>query len=438
MMLSDASLDPRDLRLARLARMLAWGAWACIGLGLALLALAALLGPLQPITAALRDVLLVRDGGPADLALAAAGALLIGGGIGLLIASVGVLARELWAPFLLAAVALANIFLLISLGFTPALLALAFVAWASVGLWRERASFRRNPMALRELRGRMRGARAFLVITVYVGLMSAFALLLYAVYSTTSSVGSAAAGETGRVLFIGIFGIELLLILFIAPASTAGAISIEREHLTYDLLRATLLSAPSFVMGKLESALVFLFILLLAAVPLQSIAFLFGGVGEAEVMIAFALLAVTCIALGAVGIYFSAANDRSMTATVRAYGLIALLMFALPLGGTVAVNILNQLLFTPGAFTNLPFVETLLAYAGVIFTGLSPVSAALTTQELLVERQTAAFWSYTLSSSGGTIPMPSPWIVYTSVYLALAALLVLAAIRRTRQLREPA
>jgi hypothetical protein len=113
-------------------------------------------------------------------------------------------------------------------------------------------------------------------------------------------------------------------------------------------------------------------------------------------------------------------------------------MFALPLGGTVAVNILNQLLFTPGAFTNLPFVETLLAYAGVIFTGLSPVSAALTTQELLVERQTAAFWSYTLSSSGGTIPMPSPWIVYTSVYLALAALLVLAAIRRTRQLREPA
>lgn len=438
MMLSDASLDPRDLRLARQARILVWGAWACAAVGLIVLVLAALSGPLSPLTAGLRALLLFGDTGPADLGLAAVQALLFGGSIGLLISAVGVIARELWAPVLLGLLALAALLLLISLGFTAGLLALAFIGWAAPGLWRERASFRRNPMALRELRGRMRGGRAFLVITVYAGLMSAFALLLYAVYSTTSSVGSAAAGETGRVLFIGIFGIELLLIIFIAPASTAGAISIEREHMTYDLLRATLLSAPSFVVGKLESALVFLFILLLAAVPLQSLAFLFGGVGEAEVVIAFLLLAVTCIALGAIGIYFSAANDRSMAATVRAYGLVGGLMFAVPLGGALAVNILNQLLFAPGAFTNIPLLETLVAYVGVIFTGLSPIATALNTQQLLVERQTATFWSFTLSSSGGAIPMPSPWIVYTTLYLALAALLVLAAIRRTRQLREPA
>ncbi len=438
MMLSDASLDPRDLRLVRQARILMWGAWACAGFGLTVLTLAALAGPLSSLTATLRDVLLARDSGPADLALAAVSALLLGNSVGLLISYVGVTARELWAPFLLAVLALANGILLVTLGFTPGLLALAFIVWSAAGLWRERASFRRNPMALRELRGRMRGARAFLVITVYVGLMSAFALLLYAIYSSTSSVGSAAAGETGRVLFIGIFGIELLLIIFIAPASTAGAISIEREHQTYDLLRATLLSAPSFVMGKLESALVFLFILLLAAIPLQSIAFLFGGVGEAEVGIAFVLLAVTCIALGAVGIYFSAANDRSIAATVRAYGLVAILMFAVPLAGTLVLDILRQILISPGAFTNLPLLETLFAYMGVVLTGLSPITAALSTQQLLVERQTASFWNFTLSSSGSTIPMASPWIVYTIIYLALAVLLVLAAIRRTRQLREPA
>ncbi len=437
MTLSDASLDLRDLRLAQPGRILALGAWTCAALGLVAL-VASALGPLHPVASALRGLLLARDSGAPDLALAAVAALCFGSAVGLLIVRAGVIARELWSPFVLGVGVAINLLLLIALGFTPALVALGFAGWAGVGLWRERESFRRNPMALRELRGRMRGARAFLVVTVYVGLMSAFTLLLYAIYSTTSGVGSAAAGETGRVLFIGIFGIELLLIIFIAPASTAGAISVEREHQTYDLLRATLLSAPSFVIGKLEGALVFLFVLLLAAVPLQSIAFLFGGVGEAEVLIGFVLLGVTAVALGAVGIFFSAAHDRSLAATIRAYAAVAVVMFAVPLAGSLVVDVLDQLMLAPGAMTNLPLLETALAYAGLFLTGLNPVTAALNTQQLLVERQTAAFWNYTLSSSGSTIPMASPWIVYTILYLALAVLLVMAAVRRTRQLREPA
>lgn len=433
MTLSDASLDPHDLRLARQGRILAWGAWAC-----ALIGLAALLSGLFLPLPELAGILLFRNSGAPGIELVTVAALCLFNSTGFLGVRVGVVARELWSPFLLALIAAVNLVLLVALGFTAGLVALAFAAWAGAGLWRERASFRRNPMALRELRGRMRGGRAFLVITVYVGLMSAFALLLYAVYSATAGYGSAAAGETGRVLFIGLVAIELLLIIFIAPASTAGAISVEREHQTYDLLRATLLSAPAFVVGKLEGALVFLFILLLAAIPLQSLAFLFGGVGEAEVVIAFILLVVTAVALGAIGIYFSAAHDRSLTATVRAYGMVAVLMFALPLLGSLVLEVVNSLLINPGTVTNLPALETVLVYAGLLLTSLSPVTAALGTQQLLVERQTALFWTDTLSSSGGTIPMLSPWIVYTIIYLALAALLVMAAVRRTRQLREPA
>lgn len=433
MTLSDASLDPRDLRLARQGRILAWGAWACAFIGLAAL-LFALFLPLP----ALVSILLFQHTGAPDIGLVTLAALSLFNCVFFLGVRVGVVSRELWSPFLLGLMAVVNLVLLVTLGFTAGLVALAFAAWAATGLWRERSSFRRNPMALRELRGRMRGGRAFLVITVYVGLMSAFALLLYAAYSTTAGYGSAAAGETGRVLFIGIVGIELLLIIFIAPASTAGAISIEREHQTYDLLRATLLSAPTFVVGKLEGALVFLFILLLAAIPLQSLAFLFGGVGEAEVVIAFVLLAVTALALGSIGIYFSAAHDRSLTATVRAYVMVAVLMFALPLLGSLVLEVVNSLLINPGSVTNQPALESVLIYAGLLLTSLSPVTAALNTQQLLVERQTAFFWTDTLSSSGSTIPMLSPWIVYTIIYLALAALLVMAAVRRTRQLREPA
>src|SRR5690606_5050666 len=172
---------------------------------------------------------------------------------------------------------------------------------------------------------------AFAVLTVYLALMSAFTILLYAVYSSVARSGaSAAAGEVGRVLFAGVVGIELLLIVFIAPAFTAGAITSERERQTYDLLRTTLLASPSFVIGKLEAALSYIVLLLAAGIPLQSIAFLFGGVSETEVLLSLLILLVTAIVLGTIGIYFSAAMPRTLTASVRAYSIILGVMFIAP------------------------------------------------------------------------------------------------------------
>ena len=129
----------------------------------------------------------------------------------------------------------------------------------------------------------MRGARAFVVLTVYLTLMSGFTALLYMISSSTKDIyGFTSGGTIGRYLFFGIVGIELFLVTFIAPAFTAGAISGERERQTYDLLKTTLLPARALIVGKMTSALSYVFLLLLAAIPLQSIAFLFGGVTEAE------------------------------------------------------------------------------------------------------------------------------------------------------------
>ena len=64
--------------------------------------------------------------------------------------------------------------------------------------------------------------------------MSGFATLLYVLYSSSLNYsGYASGGTIGRVLFIGIVGVELFLVTFIAPTFTAGAISGERERQTY-------------------------------------------------------------------------------------------------------------------------------------------------------------------------------------------------------------
>ena len=104
--------------------------------------------------------------------------------------------------------------MLVLMGFTPSIVTIAAGIWSAIIVSRDVKAFRINPVMLKELRGRMRGVRAFVVLSVYLGLMSAFLALLYLIYeSTNQRSGSAAAGEVGRVLFMGIVGIELMLII---------------------------------------------------------------------------------------------------------------------------------------------------------------------------------------------------------------------------------
>jgi ABC-type transport system involved in multi-copper enzyme maturation permease subunit len=113
-----------------------------------------------------------------------------------------------------------------------------------------------NPVILKELRGRMRGRQAFILLTVYLGLI---AVLIGFIYLTTATGSSgrwnpSQRQDVGKAVFGAVVLLELLLVSFIGPGLTAGAITAEREHQTFDLLRTTLLSARSLVLGKLGSA----------------------------------------------------------------------------------------------------------------------------------------------------------------------------------------
>ena len=182
---------------------------------------------------------------------------------------------------------------------------------------------------VKELRGRMRGIRGFAIITVFLTLMSFFTMLLYLL--RVPQGGVVVTGELGRLLFIGVLFIELMLIIFIVPALTAGAITSERERKTYDLLQTTLISKATFVVGKMQSALGYIVLLLLSAIPLQSIAFLFGGVSESELILALLVLAVSAVTIGAFGMFFSSITERTLAATIRSYTVALAITIGLPI-----------------------------------------------------------------------------------------------------------
>ena len=432
---TDVPLSPRERTLQRTSNILQWGA-IFNGVFAGLIALVAVIAGLaaSDLFPTLADILLSGYSGTADTALLIVILLSLGNVSALLVLMVGVLAQEFWAPLVIVATIGVNVVMLVLLGFLPALVTVGFTAFAGWYVVRDIGAFRINPLMLKELRERMRGARAFVVITVYLGLMSGFAVLLYLIETEAGSVSNTSVtGSLGRNLFRGIFALEMLLIVFIAPAFTSGAVSNERERKTFDLLQITLLPHQSFVIGKLESALGYIFLLLLAAIPLQSIAFLFGGVSQEELVLSFIILVVTAITLGTVGMYFSALFDHTLTASVRSYSVIFGVIIALPIALAFGLSIFGQLFET--AIDNSAALQAAVVYADAFVTSLNPVTTALETQNLLFSNEGLGFYMERLRD-GTSIPLASPWLSFTILYLTTAAVMIVLSVRGMRQSSE--
>lgn len=184
-------------------------------------------------------------------------------------------------------------------------------------------------VGVKELRGRMRGRRAFVILTVYLLLLAGFAWMMELILekqhgNILSGTAAFASAQIGRGIFVALMMLETLLVVALAPAFTAGAISLKREKQTLDLLATTPISSLAIVIGKLFSALTYLFILVFASIPLTAMVFVFGGVAPDDVVRGYAILLTTALGLGSVGLFFSALVKRTQAATILSYfGVLA-------------------------------------------------------------------------------------------------------------------
>lgn len=287
-----------------------------------------------------------------------------------------------------------------------------------------------NPVILKELRGRMRGRQAFILLTVYLGLIALLICAMYAILADQSSYGyggwdPSIRQTVGKAIFGGVVLLELLLVSFIGPGLTSGAITAEREHQTYDLLRTTLLSARALVLGKLGSAFTYLFLLILTALPIQSIAFLLGGVGLGEMVIASLLLVITALFYCTVGIFFSSFMKRTLTATVTSYGTIVL-SFLLILIAFFTLTYLDAL-SQPS-----PGTERMLFLLIWFWVSTNPFLTAIVSEVVLVESQSLFILNSPIGTNGPAYLL-SPWIIYTVIYLLLILLMIFLSIRRVKR-----
>ena len=137
-------------------------------------------------------------------------------------------------------------------------------------------------------------------------------------------------------MFTALLVLLTLIVLVLAPASTAGAISLEREKQTLDLLTTTPISSLAIILGKLLSALSWVFLLLLASIPVTALVFTFGGVGPDDMIKGYLVLVGTALVYGSIGLFVSALVKRTQAATV----INLVTVIALTAGTTVPVRVL--------------------------------------------------------------------------------------------------
>jgi ABC-type transport system involved in multi-copper enzyme maturation permease subunit len=184
-----------------------------------------------------------------------------------------------------------------------------------------------NPIVAKEYRSRMRTWRSPVTMTVFILLVGGLGFAIFSVMANTTQFGSPSmTSQAGPILFMWLTIFEVVMLAFITPALTAGAISGERERQTIDLLFVTPIRPFSIIWGKLLASMSFVLLLLLLSVPIFSLVFLFGGIELDQMLYAFLVVAVTALTFGLMGIAFSSLFRRTLAATVAAYGAALLVL----------------------------------------------------------------------------------------------------------------
>ncbi len=294
---------------------------------------------------------------------------------------------------------------------------------------------RRNPITLKEMRSRMRGRRAFVVLTLNALLLGGIVSLVYVSYAATQQVITSPRNlqGLGKAIFATVVGLQLLVTCFNSSAAAVGAIVSERERQTFELLRTTLLSARSLVLGKLSAALLFNLLLILSAIPIAGLSFLFGGVAFEEIFIASIMLIVTAIGFSSIGLFFSSIMRRTSQATAVSTIVTLVLVIGIPIFMFIIQGLLSSMVYLGGRGTTTNVdAEITRNFILWLLISISPLSAGVATLATLLDNKTALTMTLSLSN-GRSITYPSPWIAYTFFYLLLSLVLIWLSIRAVRR-----
>lgn len=286
-----------------------------------------------------------------------------------------------------------------------------------------------NPVIVKELRGRMRGWRAAIVLAFYLVVLSGITWLVYSVSRDAGrNIGSPEASQVGKWIFFSLVGFQTVMVSLLTPAFTAGSITSEKEQKTYDLLVTTLLSARSIIFGKLGSALAYVILLILAIAPIESLAFMFGGVSPEEIILSQVVMVAAAILFASVGIFWSSVLRSSIMSNVLTYGTIIFQMLIIPFIYLISIGGIFYRYDPAGPST------TFYYFSGIVLSS-NPLVAMGISEALISNGDPLFVYTNTTMANGKTLLVVSPWLLFCIEALLISTVLILLSIRNVQPVR---
>lgn len=190
-----------------------------------------------------------------------------------------------------------------------------------------------NPVYKRESMVSSRSFRLPMVILMFNSILALVALLN--MYSMLAQVRVTAAIQYSSFIDLYVFVaiLEFVMLILIMPAITAGSISGERERQTLEMMLTTRMKPSQIVIGKLASAASIMLLLIISSFPILALVFVYGGVTVKDVIMLLGCFVTVALFIGSIGIFCSAMVQKTTTATVLTYIIVAALI-----GGTYAAR----------------------------------------------------------------------------------------------------
>jgi len=185
-----------------------------------------------------------------------------------------------------------------------------------------------NPILVKEMRTRMRGKRAFFVLTGYVLVLSLILGLIYVVL--VKNAPDSLVNQAGSILTPVLVYVQMGLICLMAPTFSASAISSEREQQTFDLLVASLARPTTILFGKVGAALSYLVLTLFGSLPLMALTYSLGGVALKDIAISYLIMLVAGVTFCSASFLWSTLIRRGVLAQLTGILAVIILVAGLP------------------------------------------------------------------------------------------------------------
>jgi ABC-2 type transport system permease protein len=193
-----------------------------------------------------------------------------------------------------------------------------------------------NPVLDRELRQRSRSKRSVVLVTLFLALLTGVLFLAYkgsqSTAQFTSDPISALTIKVGRTMFEWVLAAQLVILLFMIPGISAGAIAGERDRQTLIPLQVTLVGPIQIFVGKVLASSSFILLLVVASAPIMAIPYLVGGISLSNVIRALVALLIIGFLMAVIGVSCSAIFRRTQTATLAAYFMVLVLTLGTVVG----------------------------------------------------------------------------------------------------------